>query len=77
MRVVVLTPAHSRCPPSLWLSQIKDKASSGWSVQPSPTGDLVALPKTEHNQLVVKRTQEIIRLEQVAPVLRAVTVGFE
>ena len=75
MRVVVLTPTHSRCPPSL--SQIKDKAPSGWSVQPSPTGDLVALPKTEHNQLVVKRTQEIIRLEQVAPVLRAVTVGFE
>jgi translation initiation factor 3 subunit K len=43
----------------------------------SPTGELVALPKNEHNQMVVKRTQEVIRLEQVAPVLRSVTVGFE
>mmetsp|Transcript_27470 Transcript_27470/g.60086 ORF Transcript_27470/g.60086 Transcript_27470/m.60086 type:complete len:218 (+) Transcript_27470:121-774(+) len=56
---------------------VKDKvASAGWSVQPSPAGELVALPRNEMNQVVVKRTQEVIRLEQVSPVLRAVTVGF-
>lgn len=55
---------------------IKEKASSGWSVQSSPSGDLVVFPKNQHTQVVVKRTQEVIRLEQVAPVLRSVTVGF-
>lgn len=52
------------------------KSSPGWSIQSSPSGDLVCLPKNELNQMVVKRTQEVIRLEQVAPVLRSVTVGF-
>ena len=56
---------------------MKDKAASGWSVLSSPSGELVALPKNEHNQMVVIRTQEVIRLDQVAPVLRSVTVGFE
>lgn len=56
--------------------QVKEKQASGWSTQSSPTGELVVLPKNQHNQVVVKRTQEVIRLEQVAPVLRAVTVGF-
>eukprot|EP00798_Chlamydomonas_sp_ICE-L_P020020 gene20020-26736_t len=56
---------------------IKDKcANAGWSVQSSPAGELVALPKGEQNQLVVKRTQEVIKFEQVSPVLRTVTVGF-
>jgi translation initiation factor 3 subunit K len=52
------------------------KSSPGWSIQTCPSGDLVCLPKNELNQMVVKRTQEVIRLEQVAPVLRSVTVGF-
>lgn len=55
------------------ITQIKEK---GWVTQPSPTGELVAFPKNQHNQIVVKRTQEVIRLEQVSPVLRSVTVGF-
>ncbi|GAX79673.1 hypothetical protein CEUSTIGMA_g7114.t1 [Chlamydomonas eustigma] len=41
-----------------------------------PSGQLIVLPKNENNQMVVKRTQEVIRMEQVAPVLRSVTVGF-
>lgn len=50
--------------------------SKGWSTASSPSGELVVLPKNELNQVVVKRTQEVIRLEQVAPVLRSTTVGF-
>uniref|UniRef100_A0A7S0X0D0 Eukaryotic translation initiation factor 3 subunit K n=1 Tax=Chlamydomonas leiostraca TaxID=1034604 RepID=A0A7S0X0D0_9CHLO len=48
--------------------------SSGWAV----SGDIVTLPKNESNSppVVVKRTQDPIRFEQVAPVLRGVTIGF-
>ncbi len=59
-------------------TQIKEKAAAAnWMVLSSPSGDLVQLPKNVNNQhTVTKRTQEVIRLEQVAPVLRATTVGF-
>ncbi|GFR43664.1 hypothetical protein Agub_g4771 [Astrephomene gubernaculifera] len=50
--------------------------SAGWSIVSTPAGDVVALPKNDYNQSVVKRTQELIRFEQVAPMLKVVTVGF-
>ncbi|MEW5299639.1 MAG: hypothetical protein WDW38_004312 [Sanguina aurantia] len=50
--------------------------SSGWSLVSSPGGDLIVLPRSEHNQIVVKRTQDVITFDQIAPVLAAVTVGY-
>jgi len=52
---------------------VKEK---GFSTAVVPSGELIILPKNENNQMVVKRTQEVIRMEQVAPVLKSVTVGF-
>ena len=40
----------------------------------APTGDLVLLPKTDHNQQTQKRTQELIKFDQIASVLSRVTV---
>ncbi|PNW75170.1 hypothetical protein CHLRE_12g515650v5 [Chlamydomonas reinhardtii] len=50
--------------------------SAGWSIVNTPAGEVVGLPKNDDNQSVVKRTQELIRFDQVAPMLKAVTVGF-
>ncbi|KXZ47474.1 hypothetical protein GPECTOR_35g912 [Gonium pectorale] len=56
---------------------LSDKCrAAGWSIVNTPAGDVVALPKNDYNQSVVKRSQELIRFEQVAPMLKAVTVGF-
>ncbi len=41
--------------------------SSGWSV----TGNVVVLPRNPFNTAVQKRTQETVRFDAVAPVLRA------
>mmetsp|Transcript_27025 Transcript_27025/g.73049 ORF Transcript_27025/g.73049 Transcript_27025/m.73049 type:complete len:214 (-) Transcript_27025:468-1109(-) len=47
--------------------------SHGWNVEK----DLITLPRNELNSpVVIKRTQGPVRFEQVAPVLRCVTVGF-
>ncbi|KAL6748508.1 eukaryotic translation initiation factor 3k [Haematococcus lacustris] len=55
---------------SLISSQV---ASAGWQA----AGDIVTLPRNDSNsQVVVKRAQEAIRFDQVAPVLRSVTVGL-
>ncbi|KAG2483327.1 hypothetical protein HYH03_017775 [Edaphochlamys debaryana] len=50
--------------------------SAGWAIVSTPAGDVVALPKNEYNQSVVKRNQELIRFDQVAPMLKTITVGF-
>ncbi|PNH08904.1 Eukaryotic translation initiation factor 3 subunit K, partial [Tetrabaena socialis] len=57
---------------------LSDKCrTSGWSIVSTPSGEVVGMPKNECNsQSVVKRTQELIRFDQVAPMLKAVTVGF-
>lgn len=52
------------------------RASSGWSVMQSQGGDVIVLPKNDHNALVVKRAQELIKFEQVAPLIKTLTVGF-
>lgn len=49
---------------------VADKKPAGWSTIGTPTGDVVVFPKNDHNQLVVKRAQELVKFEQVAPVLR-------
>ncbi|KAJ9518387.1 hypothetical protein QJQ45_010286 [Haematococcus lacustris] len=56
------------------LAQISSQvASAGWQA----AGDIVTLPRNDSNsQVVVKRAQEAIRFDQVAPVLRSVTVGL-
>ncbi|GIL47099.1 hypothetical protein Vafri_4013, partial [Volvox africanus] len=55
---------------------LSDKCrSAGWSIVSTPAGDVVALPRNDDHQAVVKRTQELIRFEQVAPMLKALTVG--
>lgn len=54
---------------------VQDKVkSAGWAV----SGETITLPKNESNSppVVVKRTQDPIRFEQIAPVLRGVTIGF-
>eukprot|EP00955_Chlamydomonas_euryale_P091861 364653-Chlamydomonas_euryale.AAC.8 len=75
MHKAVLASYLNLTPPEID-AMVKARTSDGWRVQSSPSGELVCLPKNDLNTTVVKRTQDVIRLDQVAPVLRSVTVGF-
>lgn len=46
--------------------------SAGWKAE----GAIVVLPRNAYNQPVTQRSQDIIKFDQVAPVLNKLTVGM-
>jgi hypothetical protein len=51
------------------------KQQEGWTVQSSPAGDIIVLPKNNYNQAVVKRGVETIKFQEVAPALDVITIS--